>query len=238
MPRQPGQDRKVAATTSPTWVVVQPLTMTAPRYAGVSAFPTVMISIVFRTSYDKAARYTHCWHFCAIGPAEGPAINRHTIAAHFYAPVSVDLRPPPVRQTLMTDDRSDKDRKTDWAGDRSALANERTFAGWMRTGMCRNCNRRGPQGRDPRIRSHMAAEIGVDHFQHRRAADFLVVMAAGRARPRPARTPTTPKRSRRRCSWYWTRYFLSRPWPSAAFCGCCGPYPFRGCTVAPDRRRA
>ena len=26
VPRQPGQDRKVAATTSPTWVDVQPLT--------------------------------------------------------------------------------------------------------------------------------------------------------------------------------------------------------------------
>ena len=35
----------------------------------------------------------------------------------------------------MTDSNKLAENRTDWAEDRTILANERTFAGWMRTGM-------------------------------------------------------------------------------------------------------
>ncbi|MFQ1699338.1 YidH family protein [Loktanella agnita] len=35
----------------------------------------------------------------------------------------------------MTDNNELAETRTDWAEDRTILANERTFAGWMRTGM-------------------------------------------------------------------------------------------------------
>lgn len=35
----------------------------------------------------------------------------------------------------MTDSNKLAEARTDWAEDRTVLANERTFAGWMRTGM-------------------------------------------------------------------------------------------------------
>jgi putative membrane protein len=35
----------------------------------------------------------------------------------------------------MTDSTELAEGRTNWAGDRTTLANERTFAGWMRTGM-------------------------------------------------------------------------------------------------------
>ena len=40
-----------------------------------------------------------------------------------------------VHNGSMTDSNELAEARTDWAEDRTILANERTFAGWMRTGM-------------------------------------------------------------------------------------------------------